>query len=69
MVVVTLDPCNVSRALEIVHDMRDNGFQIDIDFVWQYIPGISSSWEPVFSKARFTFYNNALASWFRLKYE
>ena len=69
MVVITIDPCDVSRAIEIVYSMKEHGYEISIDFDWKYVPSNAMSWENNHPTAQFTLYNDLLASWFRLKYE
>jgi hypothetical protein len=72
MISVKLYNREVGGYLEIVNELRDMGYEQDVDFTFEYIP---TRWDDysfnVTAKKHmlFTFKDEATASWFRLKYE
>jgi hypothetical protein len=60
----------VNRILEIVGDMKDQGYRLGVDFDFSYHPYQFDqfSGDETLAYTEFLFYNNSLASWFVIKY-
>jgi len=65
---------DVSRTLEIVHELKQHGWFMGKDFDFAYHKAIyddfgGSNWEPELEKHTvFTFYNDSNASYFMLRW-
>ena len=70
MTQVTLDKVDVTQVLDIVHQLRAQGYKQGQDFEFAFH---QSKWDDMIGEipkqAVFTFYNPALASWFALRYQ
>lgn len=60
----------VSVILDIVDDMKKQGYRLGTDFDFSYHPYLFDefSGEESLAYTEFLFYNNSLASWFAMKY-
>lgn len=60
----------VGKILDIVGDMKSQGYRLGIDFDFSYHPYVFDefSGEETLAFTEFLFYNNSLASWFVIKY-
>lgn len=60
----------VNRILEIVDDLRSQGYRQGIDFDFSYFPYQYDQFtgDETLAYTEFLFYNTALSSWFALKY-
>ena len=67
---VTLDDISVTRMMEIVYDLKDQGYVVDKDFTFAYTPPGSWTLEHGIPRryATFTFPTPSLSTWFILKY-
>jgi hypothetical protein len=63
-------PHSVNKILEIIDEMKDQGYRLGIDFDFSYHPYAfdNFSGEETLAYTEFLFYNNSLASWFVIKY-
>jgi hypothetical protein len=66
---VTIGPCKVSRALELVDELKQSGMTPNCEFEWRYRP---MSWDnmtgAVNSQVTFEFQDSALATFYQLKW-
>jgi hypothetical protein len=60
----------VSKILDIVGDMKHQGYRLGVDFDFSYHPYQFDqfSGDETLAYTEFLFYNNSLASWFVIKY-
>jgi hypothetical protein len=67
---VTLDNISVTKMMEIVYDLKDQGYVVDADFSFAYTPPGSWTLENGAPNryATFTFLTPELSTWFILKY-
>jgi hypothetical protein len=60
------------EAMDIVRELRKNGYAqgIDFDFAYHKPKYDDFSYEPVYNRyTEFTFYKEELATWFALRYQ
>lgn len=72
MIKIKMYDLGANAALDIVHELRSMDFVINRDFDFEYVPSVWDNFSiepPNRQHIVFTFYNENLASWFRLKYE
>lgn len=70
MIEITLEELGPSQALDIVSGLRDMGYKQGIDFDFSYSPETYDDF--TFGSKKFTkfmFYNQALATYFELRYK
>ena len=70
---VDLTPCGPHRALDIVNELRAQGYYVDRDYTWKYIPPSMHNWfeypdDRPPPMVVFSFKDSSAASWFVLKY-
>jgi hypothetical protein len=73
MIEVKYNITEVNEALKVIYELRDNGYIMGTDFEWRWNPTVwkndnFSFDEGIPAHCLFTFYNEALATWFMLKY-
>lgn len=62
---------SASRAIEFKYELVNDGLVPDVDFVWEFTPSKYSNWpnnDQETSLAKYTFDNDSLASFYRLKW-
>jgi len=69
LISVERDAQPANEATDIVHELQRLGYQQSVDFNFAYHPG---RWDEMTGdipkRTAFTFYNDALATFFKLKY-
>lgn len=69
MIAVIVKEKDSNEISQLVKDLKDKGYKINVDFDFAYSPG---NWTPITGtivrQTKFTFYNEKLATWFILKY-
>ena len=68
---VCLIDVSVPQVIDIVHELKSLGYRADIDFTFSYHPPKfdNFSGDAVYNKfVAFAFKDEAMASWFNLKY-
>jgi hypothetical protein len=69
MTVIILKEKNSSEISQLVHELKNTGYKLGVDFDFEYSPGrwtYESGHIP--RQTKFTFYNSKLATWFSLKW-
>jgi hypothetical protein len=70
--IITIEDMSPNKALEIVQELRSDGYVQGTHFDFEYIPPkadpISGHWVDSKRYTIFTFYVDSLATWFTLKY-
>jgi hypothetical protein len=69
--VVIIHDIPANQAIELKHQLIDDGLQLVIDFTWEYTPSKYSGWsgdDQEHSYAKYIFVNDSLASFYRLKW-
>lgn len=73
MIEVVVNDLTAIDAIDIVHELKNHGYVQGIDFEFSYhkaeYDGFSSYNETHGKYTVFTFYNDAVGSWFYLKYK
>ena len=68
---VTIHDISAAQAIEFKYELVSAGLHADIDFFWKYTPSKYSSWsgdDQENSLAEYTFVNESMASFYRLKW-
>lgn len=69
---VIIENLDVDESLKIVYDLKQKGYKIGVDFDWAYHKPIYDDYNWTMVKNRetvFSFYQEELATWFRLRYQ
>jgi hypothetical protein len=69
--VVVIHDISATQAIELKYQLVNDGLRPTIDFDWEYTPSKYSGWsgdEQEHRLAKYTFVNDSLASFYRLKW-